>query len=40
MKNTAVFGHTLRYDVLEGGVHNYETIFRYLYNALPEVFES
>ncbi len=30
-----VFCKTLRYDVLEGGVHDYETIFRYLYNALP-----
>ena len=37
-KNTAVFGKTLRYDVLEGGVHDYETIFRYLYNALPEIY--
>ncbi len=37
-KNTAVFGKTLRYDVLKGGVHDYETIFRYLYNALPDIF--
>jgi enterochelin esterase-like enzyme len=25
----------LTYSVLENGVHDYETIFRYLYNALP-----
>ena len=31
-----VFGGKVRYDVMEGGVHDYETIFRYLYNALPE----
>ncbi|MBR6186619.1 MAG: alpha/beta hydrolase fold domain-containing protein [Clostridia bacterium] len=33
-----VFGRTLIYDVWEGGVHDYETIFRYLYNALPRLF--
>ena len=38
-KYTSKFGEKLQYDVLEGGVHNYETIFRYLYNALPDVFE-
>ena len=32
------FGDKLRYDVMEGGVHDYETIFRYLYNALPGAF--
>ena len=32
------FGDRLRYDVMEGGVHDYETIFRYLYNALPGMF--
>lgn len=32
-----VFGGRVRYDVMEGGVHDYETIFRYLYNALPEI---
>lgn len=31
------FGSKVRYDVMEGGVHDYETIFRYLYNALPEL---
>ena len=36
-KNAAVFGNTLKYDVLPGGVHDYETIFRYLFNALPEL---
>ncbi len=33
-----IFGAKLVYDVLEGGVHDYPTIFRYLYNALPLVF--
>ena len=32
------FGEALAYDVMEGGVHDYETIFRYLYNALPGLF--
>ena len=31
------FRGKVRYDVMEGGVHDYETIFRYLYNALPEL---
>ena len=30
-----VFGPRLMYEVMENGVHDYETIFRYLYNALP-----
>ena len=38
-KHEDVFGKTLRYDVLEDGVHDYETIFRYLYNVLPELFK-
>ena len=33
------FGGKLSYDVLEDGVHNYECIFRYLYNYLPELFK-
>lgn len=33
------FGERLRYDVMAGGVHDYETMFRYLYNALPELFD-
>jgi endo-1,4-beta-xylanase len=32
-----VFGSRVRYDVMEGGVHDYETIFRYLYHALPKI---
>ena len=33
-----LFGEdNLEYTVLPGGVHDYETMFRYLYNALPEV---
>lgn len=37
---TISFVHFLGYilDVLVGGVHDYETIFRYLYNALPPLF--
>ena len=34
---TDVFGGQMTYEVLEGGVHDYETIFRYLYNVLPKV---
>lgn len=30
-----LFGDALEYSVMPGGVHDYETIFRYLYNALP-----
>ena len=37
-KYPGVFGEKLTYEVLEGGVHDYETIFRYLYNALPALF--
>ena len=37
MRKLPAFDGRLRYDVLEGGVHDYETIFRYLYNALPEI---
>ncbi len=33
-----LFGDRLRYDVMEGGAHDYETIFRYLYNILPGAF--
>ena len=33
-----VFGESMTYQTLEGGVHDYETIFRYLYNILPELF--
>ena len=32
------FGENIRYDLLEGGVHDYETIFRYIFNALPGFF--
>ena len=39
-KYTAVFGDKLKYEVLEGGVHDYETIFRYLFNALPGLFSE
>ena len=39
-KYPAVFGDRLKYEVLEGGVHDYETIFRYLFNALPGLFRG
>ena len=35
-----VFGRRLAYEVLEGGVHDYGTIFRYLFNALPDLFRA
>ena len=38
MQKNPVFAGKLKYEVLEGGVHDYETIFRYLYHALPTVF--
>lgn len=31
------FGDAMRYDVFAGGVHDYDTIFRYLYNTMPEI---
>ena len=40
LKHKDVFGETLRYEVLENGVHDYETIFRYLYHALPGLFQN
>ena len=38
-KYPEVFGEKLKYEVLEDGVHDYETIFRYLFNALPTLFQ-
>lgn len=35
MQALPAFADRLIYDVLDGGVHDYETIFRYLYNLLP-----
>ena len=32
------FGKNTHYSVLEGGVHDYPDIRRYIYNALPEFF--
>ena len=32
------FKEKMKYDVLEGGVHDYPTIFRYLYNYMAELF--
>ncbi len=40
MQAIPAFSKTLKYDVLEGGVHDYETIFRYLYNILPAVYPA
>ena len=34
-----IFGKKLKYNVLEGGVHDYPTIFRYLYNFMPDLFD-
>ena len=39
-KYPAVFGNRLEYEVLEDGIHDYETIFRYLFNALPALFNE
>ena len=39
-KYPAVFGEKLNYEVLEDGVHEYETIFRYLFNAMPVLFSK
>ena len=36
-KYPGVFGDKLQYEVLENGVHDYETIFRYLFHALPAI---
>lgn len=33
-----VFGKTLKYSVLPGGIHDYPDVRRYIYNALPEFF--
>ena len=33
-----VFKDRMTYEAMEGGVHDYDTIFRYLYNLLPEIF--
>ena len=37
MRAYPAFGKALAYDVFPGGVHDYDTIFRYLYNALPGI---
>ena len=34
------FGKNTHYSVLEGGVHDYPDIRRYIFNALPEFFRS
>ena len=34
------FGENVRFDVMEGGVHNYDCIFRYVYNVLPGFFKQ
>ena len=33
------FGGNIDFDLLEGGVHDYSDILRYLYNALPGFFQ-
>ena len=40
LKIPDVFGKTLTYSVLPGGVHDYPDIRRYIYNALPEFFST
>lgn len=39
-KYPAVFGEKMKYEVLEDGIHDYETIFRYLFNAMPVLFSK
>ena len=39
-KYPAVFGDKLKYEVLKDGIHDYETIFQYLFNALPALFSG
>ena len=34
------FGDNIDYDLLEGGVHDYADIRRYIYNALPGLFRA
>ena len=38
LKDVFAFGRNTFYSVLEGGVHDYPDIYRYIYNALPEFF--
>ena len=40
MQALPAFRDRLVYSLLEGGVHDYETIFRYLYNLLPEEYPA
>lgn len=37
-KDVFAFGKNTFYSVLEGGVHDYPDIYRYIFNALPEFF--
>ena len=38
--NVFRFGGNIDYDLLEGGVHDYPNIHRYIYNALPGFFAA
>ena len=40
MQDLSVFADRLEYGLLEDGIHDYETIFRYLYNVLPEEYPA
>ncbi len=40
MQALPAFADRLDYSLLEGGAHDYETIFRYLYNVLPEEYPT
>ena len=40
MRDLPAFADRLDYGLLDGGVHDYDTIFRYLYNVLPEAYPA
>ena len=40
MQTLPAFAGRLDYSLLEGGVHDYQTIFRYLYNVLPQAYPA
>ncbi len=40
MQALPAFADRLIYDVLDGGVHDYATIFRYLSNLLPTEYPA
>ena len=40
MQALPAFADRLAYSLLEGGTHDYDTIFRYLYNVLPKGYPA